>query len=104
MSIIQYEKYVNSFWYFLGASVYFKLSGPFFCRLTAKNLQSIQSSTKTESENGQLKKGSHDSSEDIKTSFKSNLAQEGPGMSTDEYFISEKFENNVESPQQVRVC
>ncbi|XP_039914065.1 androglobin [Hirundo rustica] len=65
-----------------------------------KNLQSTPSSKKKGLETGRLKKGSHISSKDSKTSSKTDLVQEVPVMKTDESFHLENFENNVGSPQQ----
>lgn len=101
--------YVNSFWYFLGASVYLipvihRIHGPLFCHLAVKNQQIIQSSTRKGSETGQLKKASNNSLKNSKTSSKSDLVQEAPVIKIDESFASENFENNVGSPQQVRDC
>lgn len=55
-------------------------------------------------ETGQLKKGSSNSSKDSKTSSKTDLVQECSVILIDESSVSESFENNVENPQQVRVC
>ncbi|XP_062344986.1 androglobin [Cinclus cinclus] len=65
-----------------------------------KKLQIIQNSTKKGLETGQLKKGSHNSSKDSKTSSKTDLLQEHALILTDESSSSENFENNVGSPQQ----
>ncbi|XP_027543440.1 androglobin isoform X7 [Neopelma chrysocephalum] len=67
----------------------------------SKNPQIIQSSTKKESETGQLKKPTHDSfSKDSKTSSKPELVREDLPMLIDESLPLENFQNVVESPQQ----
>ncbi|XP_051667251.1 androglobin isoform X3 [Manacus candei] len=67
----------------------------------SKTSEIIQSSTKKESETGQLKKTTHDSfSKDSKTSLKPELVQEDPPTLIDESLPLENFQNIVESPQQ----
>ncbi|XP_027595332.1 androglobin isoform X2 [Pipra filicauda] len=67
----------------------------------SKTPEIIQSSTKKESETGQLKKTTHDSfSKDSKTSLKPELVQEDPPALIDESLPLENFQNIVESPQQ----
>ncbi|KAM6138186.1 LOW QUALITY PROTEIN: androglobin [Phoenicopterus ruber ruber] len=61
----------------------------------------IIQSTKKESETGGSKKRGHiSSSKDTKTSFKPELAREGPPILEDESFLLENFQNNDGSPQQ----
>ncbi|XP_017669267.1 PREDICTED: androglobin isoform X5 [Lepidothrix coronata] len=67
----------------------------------SKTPEIIQSSTKKESETGQLKKTTHDSfSKDSKTSLKPELVQEDPPTLIDESLPLENLRNIVESPQQ----
>ncbi|NWW47883.1 ADGB protein, partial [Pedionomus torquatus] len=66
----------------------------------ASKTQTIQSSTKKESETGGSKKKGVSSSKDTKASFKRELSQEGPPILEDESLLLENLQSNGGSQQQ----